>query len=118
VELLQALTQQVAGLPLPLAMLAIALATFVSEDLACIAAALIAARGEMPLFAALSAAGLGIWIGDMGLYALGALLGRARYPARNRIARGRLVYRCSTSRDGPTRHPDRNGIAGRGIIYR
>jgi len=76
VEILEALTQQIAGLPLPLAMLAIALATFVSEDLACIAAALLAARGELPLSAALSAAGLGIWIGDLGLYGLGALLGR------------------------------------------
>ena len=76
VEFLQALTQQLEGLSLPLAMLAIALATFVSEDLACIAAALIAARGELPLVATLSAAGLGIWIGDLGLYGLGALLGR------------------------------------------
>jgi membrane protein DedA with SNARE-associated domain len=76
VELLQALTQRIEGLPLPLALLAIALATFVSEDLACIAAALIAARGELHPLATLSAAGLGIWVGDLGLYGLGALIGR------------------------------------------
>ncbi len=75
-EFLEALTHRVEGLPLPLALLAIALATFVSEDLACIAAALIAARGHLHPIATLGAAGLGIWIGDLGLFALGALVGR------------------------------------------
>ncbi|HTF89274.1 MAG TPA: VTT domain-containing protein [Planctomycetota bacterium] len=75
-EFLQALTQRIEGLPLPLALVMIALATFVSEDLACIAAALIAARGELSPLATLSAAGLGIWAGDLGVYALGAAVGR------------------------------------------
>ncbi len=75
-EFLQALIERVDGLPYGLALLAIALATFVSEDLTCIAAALIATRGQLSPFETLAAAGLGIWVGDLGLYGLGALLGR------------------------------------------
>ena len=76
-EFLQALIERVNGLPYGLALLSIALATFVSEDLTCIAAALIATRGQLSPFETLGAAGLGIWVGDLGLYGLGALLGRS-----------------------------------------
>ncbi len=75
-EFLEALIERVDGLPPALALLAIALATFVSEDLTAIAAALIAAGGSLHPVATLGAAGLGIWIGDLGLYGLGALAGR------------------------------------------
>lgn len=75
-ELLEALLSRVEGLPTIVALVAIAVATFASEDLACIGAALIATRGELPVVGALAAAGLGIWIGDLGLYGLGAWLGR------------------------------------------
>lgn len=75
-EFLEALSQRIEGLPLPLAMAVIALATFVSEDLACIGAALLAAAGRLPAFPAIFAAGFGIWVGDLLLYALGAAVGR------------------------------------------
>lgn len=75
-ELLEALIRQVEGLPPLFALAAIALATLASEDLACIGAALLAARGELDPVAALSAAGFGIWVGDLGLYGLGAWIGR------------------------------------------
>lgn len=75
-EFLEDLSQRIEGLPLPLAMAVIALATFVSEDLACIGAALLAAAGRLPAFPAIFAAGFGIWAGDLLLYALGAAIGR------------------------------------------
>jgi len=54
-----------------LTLLGIALATFVSEDLACLAAGLLVARGLISLPAGIFASFSGIWIGDMALYAAG-----------------------------------------------
>jgi pimeloyl-ACP methyl ester carboxylesterase/membrane protein DedA with SNARE-associated domain len=56
--------------------LGIALATLASEDLACLAAGLLVARGLVPLSAAIIACFLGIWIGDIGLYLAGRFGGR------------------------------------------
>jgi membrane protein DedA with SNARE-associated domain len=53
------------------AAIGVALATLVSEDLACIAAGILIVRGELATSAALIACGLGIWVGDVGLWALG-----------------------------------------------
>ncbi|MFK7910426.1 MAG: VTT domain-containing protein [Akkermansiaceae bacterium] len=51
--------------------LMLALATFGSEDLACIAGGLIAAVGALPFPAACAACAIGIWSGDIGVYLLG-----------------------------------------------
>ena len=56
-------------------MLAIALATLVSEDLACVAAGLMVARGALGLAPALTACFLGILGGDLLLYGSGRVLG-------------------------------------------
>ena len=55
----------------------IALATLVSEDLACIAAGLLAARGDLSLPTAILAALVGIVAGDLLLYVAGRAAGPA-----------------------------------------
>lgn len=70
--------------------LAIVLATFVLEDVATIAAAFLAATGEIPPMAALTALFIGIFVGDLGLYGLGAAA-RTRAWARNLIGEGRMA---------------------------
>ncbi len=60
----------------PIAVLAlIALATFVSEDLTCIAAGFLAAQGSLEPAEAVFACFIGIFLGDFGLYWAGRLLG-------------------------------------------
>ncbi|MBI1369825.1 MAG: hypothetical protein GC162_14365 [Planctomycetes bacterium] len=54
-----------------LAVTALAVATFVSEDLTCITAGLMIARGDVPAGAAIAGCLAGIYLGDLGLYALG-----------------------------------------------
>ena len=75
-ELLDSLFDSVLGLPTWATWVAIVLATFVSEDLTCVAAGLLAARGDLPAAQAIGAAGLGIFLGDLGLYWAGHALGR------------------------------------------
>ena len=65
--------------------LSLALATFVSEDLACIAAGVLVAEGRMSLALAVLACFLGIFVGDMLLFLVGRWVGRpavARAPLR------------------------------------
>ncbi|MCH8276196.1 MAG: VTT domain-containing protein [Bacteroidetes bacterium] len=57
-------------------MILLATATLINEDLACIGAGLMAARGTLTLFTAFGAAFGGILLGDVLLYALGRGLGR------------------------------------------
>ena len=76
-ELLDRIVADILAMPPWAAWLAIVLATFVSEDLTCVAAGLTAATGRMPAIDAIGAAALGIWLGDLGLYALGHWLGAA-----------------------------------------
>ena len=64
-----------AGLALVTAVLLIALATFVSEDLACIGAGLLIARGSLPWWPGLAACFAGIFVGDLLLYAAGRWAG-------------------------------------------
>jgi membrane protein DedA with SNARE-associated domain len=64
------------GLQLLIFALLIALATLVSEDLACIGAGMMAARGIIGFLPAAGAAFFGIVIGDLLLYAAGRLIGR------------------------------------------
>ena len=63
----------IAGFALLITLVLLALSTLASEDLACIAAGLLVARGSLDLAAASLACGAGIFFGDLGLYALGRL---------------------------------------------
>lgn len=74
---------------LPLALLALALATLVSEDLACIAAGLLVAAGKLTFAPAVAACFVGILAGDLLLVAAGRWLGRGvltRWPVRGRVS--------------------------------
>ncbi len=64
------------GFSLIIIMLIIILATFVSEDLTCIGAGLLAARGLIGFWPASLACFIGIFVGDIGLYMAGRFLGR------------------------------------------
>jgi membrane protein DedA with SNARE-associated domain len=61
--------------PVPL-LAAIVLATFVSEDVTCIAVGLLAGSGRVSLALGLAGCVLGIFAGDVGLWAVGRLAGR------------------------------------------
>lgn len=75
-EFIESLVQRIVDMPLWAAWLAIIVATFVSEDLTCVAAGLAAATGRISPWDAIGAAGLGIWLGDLGLYAAGKYIGK------------------------------------------
>lgn len=66
---------RVSGLALVATVLLVALATFVSEDLACIGAGLLIARGSLPWLPGVAACFAGIFAGDLLLYAAGRLAG-------------------------------------------
>lgn len=70
--------------------LAIMLGTFVLEDVTTIAAALLAATGQVTPLIALSALFVGIFAGDLGLYGLGAAA-RTRKWLRELIGERRMV---------------------------
>ena len=57
---------------------ALALATFVSEDLACIFAGVLAAQDWVSIWEAMAACAVGIWLGDIGLYWVGYLATNTR----------------------------------------
>jgi len=69
---------------------AIVIGTFVLEDVTTIAAALLAATGQVAPMIALSALFVGIFAGDLGLYGLGAAA-RTRKWARDLIGERRMV---------------------------
>jgi membrane protein DedA with SNARE-associated domain len=75
-----------------LVVLAVALATFVLEDAATVGSALLAAEGVLPVPAAVLGLFIGITLGDMGLFGIGALARRWRWLAarigERRLARG------------------------------
>jgi len=56
--------------------LVIIVGTFISEDLTCIAAGLMVAQGRIEFLPALLACGVGIFIGDVGIFLGGRILGR------------------------------------------
>ena len=58
-------------------LISLALATFVSEDLACISAGVLVAEGRMGFVFAALACFLGIFVGDLLLFLAGRLIGRA-----------------------------------------
>ena len=75
-------------------LLALAVATLVSEDLACVAGGLLVAAGRLDFWAATLACFCGILAGDLLLVALGRSLGRAvlaRWPLRGRLSEARLA---------------------------
>ncbi len=63
-------------------LLLLALGTLVSEDLSCIAAGLLVADGRLGFVAATGACFVGIFVGDLALFALGRLVGRPALAAR------------------------------------
>lgn len=82
-----ALQAAAAGGPWVLAILA--MATLLSEDLACIAAGLLVAEGSLGFAAAAGACFVGIFAGDLLLVLLGRSLGRpvlAAWPLRGRVS--------------------------------
>ena len=68
---LDALLQQIAQMPPWLACVTIVIASFISEDLAVIGAGLAATAGMLSTPLALTAAILGVWLGDLGLWWIG-----------------------------------------------
>ncbi len=85
------------GITLFMFMLLIALATLASEDLACIGAGLMAARGAIDFLPAAVAALAGIVGGDMLLYLAGKFLGRPalRYPPLKWLLREEDIARTA-----------------------
>jgi len=69
--------EETGALPVWQKVAAIAVSTLVSEDLACIAAGMLASRGALTVSWAIFASFLGIFLGDLALYALGRLGGIA-----------------------------------------
>lgn len=65
------------GASLLIIMLIIILGTLISEDLTCIFSGLLAARGLIGFWPATVACFIGIYVGDLGLYLAGRVLGRA-----------------------------------------
>ena len=96
----------VSGFALVVLLVVIAVSTLVSEDLTCIGAGLLVAAGRLPYLPATLACLIGIYVGDMLLYAAGRFLGR---PAIHRIPlrwllRGEDIEASSRwfNRRGPT----------------
>jgi pimeloyl-ACP methyl ester carboxylesterase/membrane protein DedA with SNARE-associated domain len=78
-------TIRLSGASLWMTLLGIGFATLASEDLTCLGAGLLAARGLISLPAATLACLIGIWVGDLFLYAVGRSGGRwlvSRAPLR------------------------------------
>ena len=76
----------------------IAAATLISEDLACIAAGLLAARAIISPLEAVVASGLGIYIGDILLYLTGYLIGlkALHHPPLKWLVSEQRVRQCRT----------------------
>ena len=73
----------------PWVLLALALSTFASDDLACVAGGLLVAAGRLDFWSATLACFIGIVVGDLILVAAGRWLGRAalqRWPLRGRVS--------------------------------
>jgi membrane protein DedA with SNARE-associated domain len=88
--------ETVESLPLWQRVTAIAVGTLVSEDMACIAAGLLAAEGVIPFGWALTGSFLGILIGDIGLYIIGRIggLGMLRRPPFRWIIREHQILQA------------------------
>ncbi len=87
----------VAGVALGVLLLLLAAATFVSEDLACIAAGLLVGRGMIGYLSGTAACLIGIFLGDLWLYFMGRWLGR---PALRRAPLRWFVSEAQVERSG------------------
>ena len=87
---------------MPIVLVTLALSTLVSEDLACLAAGALIARGEVSPIAGIAACASGIFAGDLGLWALGRFGGRAArsWPWLARRLRRRVSRRASAGSIG------------------
>jgi membrane protein DedA with SNARE-associated domain len=85
------------GVAAVILMLTIALATLVSEDLTCIGVGVMVAAGRISFLLGTSACFLGIFLGDLLLFATGRFLGRAaiRRPPLKWLIQGQDVQRSS-----------------------
>jgi membrane protein DedA with SNARE-associated domain len=78
----------------PALMVLLALATFVSEDAACVAAGMLVGRGQLGFAAAVAGCGAGIFVGDLGLFLAGRIIGRPiveRWPLSRVVSPARLA---------------------------
>ncbi|HPF13171.1 MAG TPA: alpha/beta fold hydrolase [Planctomycetota bacterium] len=73
---------EVSGFPLALMVLLLALSTLVSEDLTCLAAGWLVSQGRLGFFPATLGCFVGIVVGDLLLYILGRVVGRAALERR------------------------------------
>jgi membrane protein DedA with SNARE-associated domain len=86
-----------------LAFLSLFFGTFISEDLACITAGLLIQRGELSALAGILACVFGIVVGDVGLWGVGRLCGRAAL-AWPQVARQLQYVRFNDLRSWLDRH--------------
>ena len=86
--------------------IALAVATFISEDLACITAGELIRRGQVPIAGGIIGCLVGIYLGDLGLWAIGTFVGA-------RALQWRWISRrvTSTQIDRLGRWFDRNAAA-------
>jgi len=84
-------------------LLGIIFGTFVSEDLTCIATGLLIQRGQVGVSAGILACTAGIFVGDVGLWAIGRVFGRAAL-AWPWTARRLRTQNVEDARDWLTRH--------------
>lgn len=70
-----------------LALCALALGTLISEDIACIAAGLLVAKGTLDYWSATIACAVGIFLGDLMLVGVGRVVGRRALRVPPRLAR-------------------------------
>ncbi|HET7042935.1 MAG TPA: DedA family protein [Gemmatimonadales bacterium] len=85
------------GIELFIVLVLLALTTLLSEDLACVTAGVLAARGSIPLVPAIVACYVGIIVGDQLLYLLGRSAGRVlvtRIPVKWILPAERLDRAC------------------------
>ncbi len=75
-EILDRIVEQILALPPWAHGLALGVSTLISEDLACIAAGLLAASGKLSAATAIGSTAIGIWVGDLILFWLGSVFGR------------------------------------------
>lgn len=90
----EAQLKSIGDLPLWQRVTAIAVSSLISEDLACIMAGILASEHVMPLGWALGASLIGIFFGDVALYAIGKLGGISllrRIPFRWWISEKRII---------------------------
>src|SRR5829696_668379 len=87
-------------------MLLLALATFGSEDAACVAAGVLVAQGRIGIAGAVLGCAAGIFVGDVGLFAAGRIIGRriiARWPFKRMISPASLAAAsASLNASGPS----------------